>query len=47
MNLHYELNDDTGIIEVSDQLQLSDAVAILQAAFGSDLKRVELKEAAE
>ncbi len=48
MNLHYQLSDEDelGTIQVSEQLLLSDAVAILQAVFGSDLKQVEL-EAAE
>ena len=46
MNLHYELvDDDAGTIPVSDQLELSDAVAILQAVFGSDLKQVKLEAA--
>ena len=46
MNLHYTIADDDGqeaIIPVSDQLQLADAVIILQAVFGSDLRQVKLE----
>ena len=48
MILHYQLSDEdeAGTIQVSEQLLLSDAVAILRAAFGSDLEQVKL-EAAE